>query len=377
MVTDFPIQKILDHLVLRIVDVMPVTGAGVTLIAPGSSPEYVAASNDAALRFEQLQTEISQGPCLLAYESGEPVAVADLAADDQFPLFSPRAVAAGLAAVFTFPLNAGDMRLGALDLYRDVPGDLDARAMSAAQTLADVTASYLTNARAREEAREISDGFRSSALFDGLTGLPNRLLLQQRLDHATQRAQRSQAYAGVLFVDLDDFKAVNDSHGHAVGDELLCAVADRLRALVRPGDTLARMYGDEFVYLCEDLTGAEDVELIATRVARCFDEPFMLEATGDTRLSVSASVGLAYAGPGEDVSQQLIADADQAMYEVKRDEGNGRAVLDLRNDRSTGTRTTLRRDLHDALAQRSLDLEYQPILRTDDGRLLGVEALIR
>lgn len=90
MVTDFPVQMILDHFVLRIVDVLPISGAGVTLIAPGSSPEYVAASNDAALRFEQLQTDTSEGPCLLAYESGRAVAVPDLAADHQFPLFSPR-----------------------------------------------------------------------------------------------------------------------------------------------------------------------------------------------------------------------------------------------------------------------------------------------
>ena len=119
MVTDFPIQGILDHLVTRIVDVLPVTSAGVTLISPTMDPRYVAASNADALRFERLQTELGEGPCLAAYTSGSEVLVPDLANDDRFQRFAPRAVQAGLTAVFTFPLNHGDRRLGALDLYRD------------------------------------------------------------------------------------------------------------------------------------------------------------------------------------------------------------------------------------------------------------------
>ena len=105
MVTNFPIQGILDHLVKRIVDIMPVTAAGVTLISPGLEPRYVAASNDAALRYEKLQTELGEGPCLAAYQSGEAIAVADLRLEDRFPTFAARALDAGLTAVFTFPLH--------------------------------------------------------------------------------------------------------------------------------------------------------------------------------------------------------------------------------------------------------------------------------
>lgn len=134
MLTDFPIQRILDTLVGRIVDVLPITAAGVTLLSPGKDPRYVAASDAAALRFEKLQTELGLGPCVAAYETGEAVMVADLRVDGRFPEFAASAVDAGLAAVFTFPLRHGDGQLGALDLYRSEVGTLDAATMETAQT---------------------------------------------------------------------------------------------------------------------------------------------------------------------------------------------------------------------------------------------------
>jgi diguanylate cyclase (GGDEF)-like protein len=326
LATDFPIQGILDHLVGRIVDVLPITSAGVTLISPGLAPRYIAASDGAALRFEQLQTEIGQGPCLTAYFSGEAVSVPDLGTDTQFPEFAPAAVAAGLAAVFTFPLREADGRLGALDLYRDTPGILGRQDMDAAQTLADVAAAYLVNAQSRDDARATTELFRHNALHDPLTGLPNRMLLQQRLEHAAQRAQRSRTNAAILFVDLDHFKQVNDRHGHPAGDELLLAVARRLSALIRPGDTLARFAGDEFVFLCEDLHDESDVELLASRVDAAFAEPFVLT---DLEVSVTASVGVAFAGLGDLISESLLAEADTAMYQAKRKGGSSHQIIDL------------------------------------------------
>ena len=118
LATDFPITGILDQLVERIVTMLPISAAGVTLIGPGSGPRYVAASDETALLFERLQSDLAQGPCVLAYESGEAVSSPDLAADRRFPDFGPAATAAGLAAVFTFPLHHQDGRFGALDLYR-------------------------------------------------------------------------------------------------------------------------------------------------------------------------------------------------------------------------------------------------------------------
>jgi GAF domain-containing protein len=163
MATDFPIQAILDHLVARIVEILPITSAGVTLISAGQAPHYVAASDDAALKFERLQSSLGEGPCLAAYASGRTVSIADLRSDVQFPTFSPAALEAGLAAVFTFPMREGGGRLGALDLYRDAIGGLDVDDMQAAQTLADVAAAYVLNAQARDEVQASAARYRHSA----------------------------------------------------------------------------------------------------------------------------------------------------------------------------------------------------------------------
>ena len=375
MITDFPIQAILDRLVHRIVEVLPVTGAGVTLIAPGTSPQYIAASNASALRFERLQSELGQGPCVVAYQTGDPVAVPDVAAETRFPSFTLAALDAGMRAVFTFPLRHRDRQLGALDLYRNATGALDADDMTAAQTLADVTAAYLINAQARDRAREASERFRAAALHDALTGLPNRVLLGQRLQHVAQRAQRSHTTVAVLFADLDQFKWINDTHGHAVGDMVLIEVARRLSAVMRPGDTLARVSGDEFVILCEDLSDAGDAEKLASRVQVELEVPFDLVPPAP--ILVSASVGIAYAGPGESVTDQLIADADTAMYQAKRSGGAVHRVLDLTAAKAATDRHRLEVDLHTALAGDQLTLVYQPVVRTSDGLLTGVEALLR
>ena len=374
LVTDFPIQGILDHLVKRIVDILPISAAGVTLISPGAQPRYVAASDESALRFEELQTELGEGPCLAAYETGEAVSVPDLRNDAGFPNFAPRALEAGLMAVFTFPLRNGNERLGALDLYRSTPGPLKPDTMDAAQTLADVAAAYLLNAQARDALRDSSERSRESAVHDALTGLPNRTLLLERLDHAVQRGRRSGKMAAVLFADLDRFKLVNDLYGHAVGDQLLVAVAERLTAVTRPGDTLARMSGDEFVILCEDLDEAAQADVIAARIGDAVREPIVL---GGVEMDVTLSVGIAFSGPGDQLSEQLLHDADTAMYQAKRKGGARHQIVDLREQHVAAQRANLERELHGARARGELRTEYQPIVDTADGRITGVEALLR
>ncbi|MGZ4588032.1 MAG: putative bifunctional diguanylate cyclase/phosphodiesterase [Mycobacteriaceae bacterium] len=374
LLTDFPIQGILDHLVKRIVEALPVTSVGITLISPGAAPRYIAASDDAALLFETMQTRFEEGPCMLAHESGHVVEVPDLSKERRFPRYVAAATEAGLAAAFAFPLKHGAGRLGSLDLYRSTPGPLDPDDTRAARTLADVAAAYILNAQARDAARKTADRFRASALHDPLTGLPNRVLLQQRLVQAAERGERECTSVAVLFADLDRFKQVNDTYGHQVGDELLVAVAHRLSDLVRPGDTLARVSGDEFVFLCEGLVDGADIEAFARRIEAAFTAPFVLSGV---ELSVTASVGMAYTEPGEAVSNQLVVDADIAMYQAKRKGGATHQVIDLGEARRRYDRNTLEQDLHTAFARDELHIAYQPVVRSIDGLIVGVEALLR
>ena len=160
----------------------------------------MAASDESALRFEELQTELGDGPCLEAYRTGASRSRSRTSKPSPGSRSSsPRALDIGLRAVFAFPLRHGDEQLGALDLYRDTTGPLDADTLDAAQTLADVVAAYLLNAQARADLRDSSDRSRESALHDALTGLPNRILLLERLDHAVLAARRSGKMAAVLF----------------------------------------------------------------------------------------------------------------------------------------------------------------------------------
>src|SRR5581483_5206137 len=160
-----------------------------------------------------------------------------------------------------------------------------------------------------------------------LTGLPNRVLLLERLEHAFLRGRRSRNTSALFFIDLNRFKEVNDAHGHQVGDELLVAVGERLAGVLRPGDTLARLYGDEFVILCEDLDDPSQADAIAARIDAALVLPFALSRV---EVTITASIGIAFTGRGSDAPEQLLHDADRAMYRTKRQNVEGRQLLDLR-----------------------------------------------
>jgi diguanylate cyclase (GGDEF)-like protein len=326
------------------------------------------------LRYEKLQSELGEGPCLAAYHTGKAVFVPDLNDEPRFPIFSPRALTAGLTAVFTFPLRHDDRLLGALDLYRDTAGPLTAESMTAAQTLADVAAAYLINARARSDLQDSFDQSHEAAMHDGLTGLPNRTLLIQRLEHAFLRIERSGKTVAVFFVDLDEFKAINDTYGHQVGDDLLVAVGQRLAGLLRPGDTLARLAGDEFVVLCEDLDDPGQADAIAGRFEAALARPFAL---ADIELSIRGSTGIACNSSGDDQPEALIHDADLAMYRAKRLDGSRRRVRSVRERSLADHHAGLAAGLPGASGRGELHLSYQPVVDTASGRVTAVEALLR
>ena len=373
--TEFPINAILDHLVGQIVRVLPVDSAGVSLIASGVNPRLVVASDDFASELERLQSSLGEGPSVEVVQSGKAIFAPDLRTDERFPRFSPRASAEGLAAVFSFPLNHYREPIGALDLYRSTPGPMHSTEMEAAKTLADVAAAYLINARVRDELRETAEMATRVALHDPLTGLPNRLLLLETLEHAIRRARRSKKLVAVLFADLDRFKWINDTYGHNVGDQLLIAVAGRLTQLLRLSDTVARLAGDEFVIVCEDLDDASQVEQIVARVQLALGQPFRL---GRAEVHVTASVGIAFAGQGEGpgLGEQTIDDADAAMYTAKRI-GGGHATLQPQIVSHSDCGGGLARDLHAALDRNELFVEYQPVVSTGDEQIVGYEALLR
>jgi diguanylate cyclase (GGDEF)-like protein/PAS domain S-box-containing protein len=208
------------------------------------------------------------------------------------------------------------------------------------------------------------------ATHDGLTGLPNRALLRSRMESALERADRM----GVLFLDLDRFKVVNDGLGHAAGDALLVAAADRLAQVVRPGDFVARIGGDEFVMLCYDAGAEDDLIRIGVRVLAALRPPVRLEAGSD--VVVGASIGAAMAHPG-DTADTLLRDADTAMYAAKA-AGGARVQMFTASLHHAALRThELEMDLRRAVREDGLRLVYQPIVDLSTGRVTGLEALVR
>jgi diguanylate cyclase (GGDEF)-like protein/PAS domain S-box-containing protein len=221
-------------------------------------------------------------------------------------------------------------------------------------------------------AREAERQLRHQALHDELTGLANRSLLQDRLTQATVRVVRHPgASVAVLFADIDQFKMVNDTWGHATGDELLRQVAQRLVAAVRDSDSVARFGGDEFVVVAED-TNEDDAVELAKRMLSALAHPFVINSR---RLYVSASIGVATSPPhsGDD----LLRFADAAMYDAKA-RGRGRVQrFDRGRNQQTADRLLLSNDLRDALTNDELMLFYQPLVDLGSGAIVGVEALAR
>jgi diguanylate cyclase (GGDEF)-like protein len=242
--------------------------------------------------------------------------------------------------------------------------DANGRATRIVGSLTDVT-----------ERREAERRLQHDALHDTLTGLPNRTLFIDRVDQSIRRALRRhpECCAAVLFLDLDRFKIVNDSMGHAVGDQLLISVAKRLEAALRPNDTVARLAGDEFTILLDDVGEAREATIIAERVLHSLQAPFLLDGR---EVFIGASIGIALA-TARSHPEQVMRDADVAMYRAKAD-GKGRhAVFDAEMHEQVMRRLNLEHELRSAIENGSLEVGYQPIVQAATGRIVGFEALGR
>ena len=229
-------------------------------------------------------------------------------------------------------------------------------------------------------ARDISEKKRAEeiitfqAYHDQLTHLPNRILFKDRLELAIAQVQRRKGTLAVMFIDIDRFKLVNDSYGHAEGDLLLRGIAARLTSTLRRGDTLARLGGDEFIVLLPDIDAPEDAEVTARKILSALEQPFAL-SHGEFRVTVS--VGVAIFPRDGSSAEALTQHADIAMYQVKRSGKNGFRFFSPSHDSDHRERLSLENDLRSALARGQFELHYQPQISLSRNKVVGVEALLR
>ncbi len=337
------------------------------LIEGGRRIQLVAATGPAAANVGDSHTlDPGDSQSEHALRTREPVVVEDWTAETRFRQATPHQ-AIGIASGITVQIEGTDGPFGLLSAHALSPRRYLRSDVAFVQALANVLADAVE--RERTEA-----AIEHRALHDPLTGLPNRVLFLDRLEHALERLRRrAETLAAVLFIDLDHFKLVNDSLGHQAGDELLAAVAARLRQTVRPTDTVARFGGDEFGLLLEDVGSERDAIAMAERIAAVFARPFALDSSEHF---VTTSVGIALASGGE-LPSDLIRDADAAMYRAK-DRGRARYELfdELMRARAIA-RLRIENDLRRAIERGELALAYQPIVALADRSVVGVEALLR
>ena len=273
----------------------------------------------------------------------------------------------GMQSMAMLPLVARGEAIGAVEMYWRTGTSPEEARLGLGRSLAQAAAIALDNARLYEEIRH-------QAFHDGLTGLANRALFTDRVEHALARSLRTGSLIAVLFVDLDDFKTVNDRFGHQAGDQLLRAIGERIVGIVRPGDTAARLGGDEFAVLLEDVHGQGDARLVAQRLIEAIRTPTRL---GDVDALVGASIGIALSTAGGERAPDLLRNADFAMYRAKG-AGKGRfEIFEASMRAGIAERAELEQIIHGAVDRGELRVAYQPIIELATGKAVGAEALVR
>lgn len=233
---------------------------------------------------------------------------------------------------------------------------------------------FIVSARDITDERALTAQLSHQALHDPLTGLANRALFEDRLLHARARVARQDGMSALILLDLDDFKGVNDTYGHLVGDQLLAEVASRLEGVTRSSDTLCRFGGDEFLYLAEDVTSTSEAERVAQRLLRTLDQPFEIAGLS---LGQHASLGVAVWDSASPEELDVVRDADMALYEAKR-LGKGRhAVYSSGMHQQALSRLSLAEQLRHAIPSHELAMHFQPIVDLTSTQVVGFEALMR
>ena len=377
----FSITELLHRLVTLAADHLPVDGVGAMIVA-GDGLMFLHGTTAGVDRVEWLQELMQQGPCRDSLRLLREVAVSDLGDESQpaeWEAYRAGARQVGLRSVVAVPLISRGRGWGVLDLYRSQPGPWSHDDLAAARLLADVAVSYVVMAVDRDEARTAQQELAHRSFHDELTGLPNRALLFNRLEHALTAAARHQQTVAVFFIDLDWFKQINDSFGHAGGDSVLVAAAARIAATLRSDDTLARLSGDEFVVVCEQLPEQPSAEfdtqlaVIEGRIRTALAVPIRV---GAVDLVISASIGVA-SSDGSASSDDLVSDADAAMYRAKHRRHTELVIRDRDRSLSPQSARHLDRELAVALTRGELCVYFQPIVSAVNLQVRAVEALLR
>ncbi|MBD5606730.1 MAG: EAL domain-containing protein [Candidatus Eremiobacteraeota bacterium] len=364
-----PLQRLLDRIVSNVEFAVPGTIGSLVRVIDGRL--YNAASGAAmppafVEAIDGLAIGETVGSCGAAAFTGMPVIVADIAEHANWAPYREVALPLGLRACWSVPIRSGTEIVGTLASYAReprVPTNVEMRSLhEAAHAAAIVLQSHEARARLEE-----------MALYDSLTGLPNRRLFENRLAAAIAFAKRSGKKVALGVFDLDRFKNINDTLGHAVGDQLLREVASRLRGCVRENDTVARMGGDEFLVLLPEVEDRDRVAEVAARMHECLATVFAPEGN---ELFVRASLGISIFPDDASEPSQLLRLADRAMYDAKTARSSV-AFFDGSHAGDDLGELRLETSLNHALEKRELELVYQPVIRCSNGTTIGVEALLR